>query len=1019
MPEADDLLREWAGAVADGHAVDWEAAASDAVPESRLRHLRTLAAIARACRMPPAPPAPAAGVLFRWCHLEIRERIGQGVYGEVFRGWDTKLEREVAVKFLSAEAAAAVPHVLQEGRHLARVRHPGVVMVFGAEEQDGRVGIWMEYVHGHTLEEWMERGTFGSHEALLIGIDLCRALAAVHGANLVHRDVKTRNVVREDTGRIVLMDFGAGVDFRSESHESHEVAGTPIYLAPEVLRGEPAGPQSDLYGLGVLLYRLVTRSYPFSGATLEALRDAHERGALRPLSEARPDLSVPFRRVVERALAPDPAVRFASAGQMEAALAAALEEPRRAARRRAGVVAVSAAVVVAALGIALAKQRTRMALPASSTTPPTVAVADVVNELRDPEMDALSGMLTTSLDQARGLRVLTGSRLSDILSATGRPLGTRIDAPLGLEVCRRERAAALLVPSVRRVGEHYRVALEALDPRRGRRMFAASAIAADKDRFSAAIDTLSQRVRAVLERGPAGSGAAQPVAQITTPSLSAYSRYDRAERLIDRLDLPAARTQLEQALSLDSTFALAHARLAYVCWWLNDVPCERTHLAAAFARMDRVPERHRFHVRAQGAMADRQGLEVARSILLEMERYYPDDKEMLYDIGDYSSHLSEFPQAIQYLEKVIAMDPGFARALQHMTRVYRDLGRREPYLGWAKRYAATDSVWDSYVLLGNAQVAAGDPESGIATLSRGRTMTPEHGSDFTMFIARSRFFQGRLAEGRREVDGLVGAASTRGLRAGALRERALGRIHQGAYESALADLEEAAELAGHDRDRIGEAIARNEAAVLHMVGFNDPAASSRQVRQCASLEDAITYRDTYFHYWPYWGNRFKLDLLGGDLGAAEALAKQKFAPDKWYGPYVEAYLHAARGQCAQAAAAASRVLEWGPVDENIPLLYFLARCQLEHGDAAATVESLLRLQGLYSHLTLGTPYVAAGLRLLGEAYERRGDAESAARSYTKLLEQWREGDPALPDRVEVRRRLERLRTPLAAAEPEP
>jgi tetratricopeptide (TPR) repeat protein len=107
-------------------------------------------------------------------------------------------------------------------------------------------------------------------------------------------------------------------------------------------------------------------------------------------------------------------------------------------------------------------------------------------------------------------------------------------------------------------------------------------------------------------------------------------------------------------------------------------------------------------------------------------------------------------------------------------------------------------------------------------------------------------------------------------------------------------------------------------------------------------------------------------------------------------------------------------LEWGPAAENIPLLYFLARCQLEQGRADEAVESLLRLQTLYSHLTLGTPYYAKSLLLLGEAYERKGDAESAARSCSKLLDLWREGDPDLPDRLEARRRLARLKPMLAS-----
>jgi hypothetical protein len=89
--------------------------------------------------------------------------------------------------------------------------------------------------------------------------------------------------------------------------------------------------------------------------------------------------------------------------------------------------------------------------------------------------------------------------------------------------------------------------------------------------------------------------------------------------------------------------------------------------------------------------------------------------------------------------------------------------------------------------------------------------------------------------------------------------------------------------------------------------------------------------------------------------------------------------------------------------------------QLEHGDAAGAVESLTGLQSSYSHLTLGTPFYPAGLLLLGEAYERRGDAKSATRTYSRLLELWRGGDPALPDRREALRRLDRLKAPLAAA----
>ncbi|HEY3215697.1 MAG TPA: hypothetical protein VGK93_04330 [Candidatus Eisenbacteria bacterium] len=307
-------------------------------------------------------------------------------------------------------------------------------------------------------------------------------------------------------------------------------------------------------------------------------------------------------------------------------------------------------------------------------------------------------------------------------------------------------------------------------------------------------------------------------------------------------------------------------------------------------------------------------------------------------------------------------------------------------------------------------IANGDTASGIETLMRGRGLEPQHAQDFTLSIANARFLQGRFAEGLREL----GTASTPFLLGGLLHDRAAGHIHQGAYRDALAELERAAELARQNHDEVREAIARVGAAGLYMIGRNDRLAAFREVERCARLGGAISYRYTYFNYWTYWGDLFKLHLLNGDLAAAEALARQKFAADKWYASYVESYLHCARGECAQAAAAASRVLEWGPAAENIPLLYFLAQCQFSQGRADEAVESLLRLQSLYSHLTLGTPYYPKSLLLLGEAYEQKGEAESAARSYSRLLDLWREGDPDIPDRLESRRRLERLKPMLAS-----
>ncbi len=323
--DVDPLLRV-TGAISDGEQVDWEREAADskdlAELEDELRALEGLAR-ARAIQTQPEPGEPIEGT---WGEFRLLEELGRGSFGEVFRAYDPSLEREVALKILRPERASggAGSRFLTEARRLARVRHPHVVTVHGADVREGRIGLWMELLHGRTVEETLSvLGLFSPLEAIAVGMQLCRALAAIHSTGLVHLDVKASNVMRERGGRIVLMDFGAVREFRPGAAEDRVTLGTPIVMAPEQLRGEPVGPASDLYALGALLYRLATGRYPLEATSVTELADLHARGAGTPLRDLRPDLPGEFVRLVGRALNPRPQQRFASAGAMEGALAAA------------------------------------------------------------------------------------------------------------------------------------------------------------------------------------------------------------------------------------------------------------------------------------------------------------------------------------------------------------------------------------------------------------------------------------------------------------------------------------------------------------------------------------------------------------------------------------------------------------------------------------------------------------------------------------------------------------------------
>ncbi len=334
--DADARLIALAEALADGLVPDWERESASASEDERsaIRQLQNIALAARhnaeramqvtlslrSARTEALGLAPDSTAPIAWGPLTVHEKIGSGRFGDVYRATDPGLERDVALKLLRHDSEADGRLVVQEGRLMARVRHPNVATIYGAQRIDGRTGLWMELIDGPSLEaELAVRGPFDGADLVRIGIELCRALDAVHKAGLVHRDVKAQNVLIEPGGRVVLGDFGTGQDLRDHA-DATALVGTPAYLAPEALAAGADTPQRDIYSLGVLLFHLATGRYPVQARTLADIRAAHARGDRTSLRQLRPDLPSPLLAAIERALEPDPTRRFADAASMEAAL---------------------------------------------------------------------------------------------------------------------------------------------------------------------------------------------------------------------------------------------------------------------------------------------------------------------------------------------------------------------------------------------------------------------------------------------------------------------------------------------------------------------------------------------------------------------------------------------------------------------------------------------------------------------------------------------------------------------------
>src|SRR5829696_6534680 len=248
--------------------------------------------------------------------------LGSGGMADVYLAHDSILDRDVALKVMSTRYASDeefVERFKREAQSAAALSHPNIVSIFdrGASE-DGTYYIAMEYLPGGTLKDRiLKRGAFPTHTAAGVALQIAEALRAAHERGVIHRDIKPHNILITDSGDVKVTDFGiARAASSSTMTRTGSILGTAHYISPEQAMGEPVGPASDLYSLGVVLYEMLTGELPYDAETPLGIAMKHVNGHLQPPKAVDPSIPNGINAITCRLLAKDPEDRYASDAEL-------------------------------------------------------------------------------------------------------------------------------------------------------------------------------------------------------------------------------------------------------------------------------------------------------------------------------------------------------------------------------------------------------------------------------------------------------------------------------------------------------------------------------------------------------------------------------------------------------------------------------------------------------------------------------------------------------------------------------
>ncbi len=590
------------------------------------------------------------GSLF--AHYEILSLIGSGGMGEVFLARDTKLDRNVAIKFLAHDFASQgerLARFVREARAASALSHPNIITIHEIGESNDEHYIVTEHIDGTTLRQRLA-SPLSFDEVLSIAIQIADALTAAHAGGITHRDIKPENIMLRKDGYLKVLDFGLAKLTESERAESPEAGstflvtspgsfmGTVSYMSPEQARGKDTDARSDIFSFGVVLYEMLTGRLPFPGDNHADVISGILAKDPAPLKTYVADIPDEFQRLVSKALSKDREERYLFTKDLLNDLKN-LRDDLRLARRLDQRVEQKFSKVG------------QMIEPPVSTSSDNVKDSILLTDFENITGEAIFDMtlktaLTFSLGQSPFLDIASETNIANALRQMKRVTNERVTRELAEELCLRLGLKAYLAGSISSLGSVYFLTLEAVNARTGESIGREYEQANSKEEILAALSRAATGIRGRLGESLSSIQRYDRPLDNTTSSFEALKFFTFGQEQSRRGKHLEAIPFFQKALEFDSGFATAYTGLAVIYYNTNQWKLAKAHATKAFELKDSVGEYEKLRISFFYYSLVTGEMDKAISTLQVWRKTYTSSVGSYVNLADCFQRLGQFEQAV-------------------------------------------------------------------------------------------------------------------------------------------------------------------------------------------------------------------------------------------------------------------------------------------------------------------------------------------------------------------------------------